>query len=484
MASTAAGSPNSFLRSPLALMLLVLVCAVVLWLKLDSMSRNLALHVHGDDAPPAGFTHTHADGTTHAHAPEAPAHQHGPFHASSHPPTGQLSLVPEWSPTRLLALALPDTFAQDAAYVKVLIDLSAACLEHTSADVLLLVEQNDVSARAAWDRAAHERGLDRARIRFYEAKALDSIWLRDYGPIFVRRREDSRLFVVDTAYRDLRMLTEETASSLTGLGPTLRPADDLAPIYFATLLDKPFVHPGFALNGGDLYADGEGTLYTSDETVHLNTGDKEFLGTAFRQFFGVRDTRYLRSLPGPTVKHIDMLFKLVSSTSCLVGQYAQPTTEGDLASLQRAAALALDENAVQLEKHGLRVTRLPMPDIAQMTKWDYFGRIFSEQERDQRIRELATSSETTEERIREKLRERQMYVYRTYLNSILLVTPPRRLLLVPRYPSLVPAEIEELAVAAYRDAYGPDIEIVLIDAEALAHANGSLRCIACPIPSD
>lgn len=482
-----------FLRSPQAFMLLVLLCAVVLWFKLDSISQNLARHVHPADPGAAdGFTHTHADGTTHTHAPEPPAHQHGPFHASSHPPTGQLALVPEWSPARMLALALPDSYAGDTAYLQLLAKLAAACLEHTSLDVLVVVEQTDVAARAAWDTAVGQLQLDRSRLRVYEAKALDSIWLRDYGPLFVRRREDGQLFVIDTAYRDVRLLAEETANSLLGLGPTLRPADDLAPIYFATLLKKPFVHPGFALNGGDLYADGEGTLYTSDETAQLNTGDKEFLDTAFRQFFGVRQTRYLRSLPGPTVKHIDMLFKLVSPSVCLVGRYGEPVQTGELASLQRAAAEALDENAKQLAAAGLRVIRLPMPDIAGMTKWDYFGRVFSEQERERRVQELAASAETTTDAIREKLRQRQTYVYRTYLNSILIVSPtasaagPKTnspLLIVPRYAGTA-SEHEQRALAVYREAYGADITIISIDAEYLAHANGSLRCIACPIPAD
>jgi agmatine/peptidylarginine deiminase len=467
-------------------MLLVVVCAAVLWLKLDAISRNLAEHVHGGAEASDRFTHTHADGTTHSHPSENPAHQHGPFHAASHPPSGDLQLAPEWAAAKLLALALPDTFAQDTAYLKLLGDIAQACLEKTDVEVLLVVEQNDVSGRAAWDAVVRQRQLDRKRLEFYEAKALDSIWLKDYGPIFVRRRDDGQLFVVDAAYRDLRMLTEETAGSLLGLGPTLRPADDLAPIYFATLLGKPFVHPGFALNGGDVYADGQGMLYTSEETVHLNTGDKEFLDTAFRQFFGVRQTCYLRSLPGPTVKHIDMLFKLISPTTCLVGQYAESSEEGELASLQRAAAEALDANAERLAALGLRVARMPMPDIGRITRWDYFGRIFSDSERDERIRQLAAESEVDEEQIRGKLRQRQVYVYRTFLNSILLVskTGARKLLLVPHYPGVVPAEMEEQALAAYRDAYGEDIEIALIDAESLAHGNGSLRCIACPVPAE
>ena len=79
-----------------------------------------------------------------------------------------------------------------------------------------------------------------------------------------------------------------------------------------------------------------------------------------------------------------------------------------------------------------------------------------------------------------------MYVYRTFLNSILLVSgsPGGKLLIVPSFPAAVNAEIQEQAIAAYREAYGSDVEIAAVDAESLAHANGSLRCIACPVPLD
>lgn len=402
-----------------------------------------------------------------------------------------MSVVPEWAPARCVVFALPALRTPDDEYLDLVARLAQICLERTDLDVLLVLSQDDVAARAKWDAIVNRRALARDRLRLIEARSLDSIWIRDYGPIFVRREEDGRLFVVDTAYHDLR--SDGAEALLTG-GSALRPADDLVPLYFAGTLDLPLLHPGFAMNGGDLYADGRGVLYTSEETLRLNSGDREFLTGMYRAFFGVRQTRYLRPLPGPTVKHVDMVFKLVSPDVCLVGQYRHPDGDGDLASLQRAAARALEENAVQLAGYGLRVVRAPMPDIQQITKWDYYGHVFSEQDRRKRAESLAEGAQVSPEEVRERLASTYAYVYRTYLNSVLLAWVPlgeegtqrpkeKRLLIVPRYGSAVRSELEPEVERAYREAYGKNTQLVFVDAETLAYANGSVRCIMSVVPA-
>lgn len=484
---------TSYLHSRGALVVLIVFCFALVWTKLDSISRNLAQHQHPAEESIGDHVHSHVSTALNparaAHTGEETAHQHGPFHAATHPPQGALSLVPEWAPVKAVAMALPESRSRDAGYLRLLADLAQAFLQRANVNVIVLIEQNDVRGRARCDDFIDDRQLDRTRIEFYEAKSLDTVWLRDYGPIFVRRRSDRQLFVVDTAYRDVRLVAEEAGAAMLGLGTALRPSDDLAPIYFATRLNKPFVHPGFALNGGDLYADGQGALYTSDDTLHLNTGDREYVSGAVLAYFGVRDVRYLRSLPGPTVKHIDMLFKLVSPGRCLVGKYG-PVAEDDaeLIGLQRAAARALDENAAQLAEQGLRVDRIAMPNITKITKWDYYDRALGDAEFAQRVAAMAKDAELPVERIREKLETTFTYTYRTYLNSVLIVTPlaganpARRVLIVPRYAEA--AELEAGIEVDYRQAYEGDLELVFVDAETLAHANGSLRCIVCPIPAD
>ena len=59
---------------------------------------------------------------------------------------------------------------------------------------------------------------------------------------------------------------------------------------------------------------------------------------------------------------------------------------------------------------------------------------------------------------------------------------PISLLLVPRVRAASAEALESQVERAYRDAYGASLEVVFVRAETLAHANGSLRCIACPVP--
>jgi hypothetical protein len=134
-----------------------------------------------------------------------------------------------------------------------------------------------------------------------------------------------------------------------------------------------------------------------------------------------------------------------------------------------------------------------MPPIQQITRWDYFERVYSKAGRDQRVADLAKNAQIPVETVREKLKANHVYVYRTFLNSVLLASDHRapepskrpsagRLLILPRYGGAVPGEMERQAEAAHREAYGSEMEIVFVDAETLAFANGSLRCVVCAIP--
>ncbi len=490
---------SELLRSPLAMWAAIAVCAAALWWKIDALEHEVLTERHAHEG-----AHDSDAQRSHEHPPVArePSrdsrnsgqdvpHPHGPFHAATHPPEGRLSLVPEWEPAEAIAAALPNSRTEDVGYLSLLGDLADICLRRSAADWIVVVEQNGVAARAKFDALARQRKLPAERIRFFEVKSLDSIWIRDYGPIFLRRQKDRQLFVVDLGYRDVR-LAGETGSA--DIDPPLRPSDDLVPVWLSTILRRPFVHPGLVMNGGDLYADGQGVLYTSEETLHLNTGDQDYVAGLFRQFFGVREARYLRSLPGPSVKHVDMIFKLASPNTCLVGRYETVEGTGELASLQRAAAKALDENASQLARQGLRVILVPMPSIQQITRWDYFERVYSKAGRDQRVADLAKSTQIPVETVREKLKSTFVYVYRTFLNSVLLASNhstreapkrpagTRRLLIVPRYAGVVSARMDKRAAAAYREAYCCEPEIVFVFSETLAYCNGSLRCFACGLP--
>ncbi len=472
-------SPHFGCRGHLLFFAVVSICTTLVWTKLDSLQKSL-LEVRiptakvGDQSEPG-------DGPGGQDFPT-------PIGAPNHRLSGRVAIVPEWEPVGYVALALPRARILDGPYMKLMGDLAQTCLELPDVRLLVLVEERGVQARSTFDALVRSRSMASDRIDFLEVKELDSVWLRDFGPIFTRRDKESQIIVNDVLYRDIRLGLDQ--AMLFGNAPTLRPSDDLVPMYFATFLNLPFIRHDFAMNGGDMYANGEGQLFTSEETIHLNSGDRESLDREFRDCLGIQaaGVHYLRPLPGPTVKHLDMFFKLVDDRTCLLGDYRATESLEEVAVLQRAAQIAMDHNAQLLESLGMRVVRVPMPDIHRLSKWEYYGRVLTTAERDEFVVQLAKTAEIPPEEQIAKLEVESVYCYRSCVNGLFLQSKgngggnSHRMAVVPSYPSVESSDFHSQVDSAYRVAYGADLEVRFVNAEALAHSNGSLRCVVATVP--
>jgi agmatine/peptidylarginine deiminase len=501
--------PSRIYPATLFWSVLLIVAVIVFWIsiefKMEALSRRLASiegevashlipegHVHSEVSSDHMHTHSHA---SHPEEMTTPADLVHPHH-NTHPPDQHVVVVPEWEPVRYVCVAIPDDHARDSAYLRLIGDLAELVLRSAGVNFLVVIEASDVVTRATVQAACTQRGLDSRRVEFLEVRDLDSIWLRDYGPLFLRDTSGGSLFVVDTGYRDARLgLDSGSLGALFGVTPTLRPSDDFVPTYFASFARATFLHPGILLNCGDFYSDGADTAFTSFESIHLNQGDRPFFEGVLRQHCGVNHVVYLRPLPGPVVKHVDMFFKLVSPKICLVGSYRDLQGDLELACLQRAARQTLDANAVDLERLGLLVIRIPMPDITTITRMKWYQHVFPTMREDEWLCLLAKEEKITPEVLRAKLEREDVYIYRTFVNSLSLVDTgaarqSRHLqLLVPTYSGLPEALLKE-ARAAYESAYrqaendgiSQTLDVAFVNADVLAPANGSLRCICCTIP--
>src|SRR5215470_13480654 len=134
------------------------------------------------------------------------------------------------------------------------------------------------------------------------ARALDTRWVRDYGPFFGSDKAGN-LYLLDTMYYDVRAQNEQTERS----------NDDLIPYFILDFIrgeniNPRSLRPPLILDGGDFFTDGEGVCFTSTETLLRNGSNKEDMNMLFKLYFGCMRTIYLRPLPGPTVKHVDMFF--------------------------------------------------------------------------------------------------------------------------------------------------------------------------------
>ena len=232
-------------------------------------------------------------------------------------------------------------------------------------------------------------------------------WVRDYGPIFIRG-VDGQIFCVDSRYNTERVSIEDKRmqrlfESIRKSGPATgeesrvedRLYDDVSPSFLAerlrqrkgrSLLPNPInvVRPPIDLAGGDFFTDGNGIGFTSTNTLRLNGGNIELLNLVFKEYFGLKDVVYLRPLPGRTVPHIDMFFKVVSPKIILLGQFAPSNGTNASASLQMEAQRIMDYNLKVLrdfyesrrvrvnvvsvdtddfQKNSVNIVLVPMPDL-------------------------------------------------------------------------------------------------------------------------
>jgi agmatine deiminase len=177
------------------------------------------------------------------------------------------------------------------------------------------------------------------------------VWIRDYGPLFVRTR------------RGLRILDWRFNAWGGKYAALLR--DDRMPEFAAERLGLPLDRVDVVLEGGSVDFDGRGTVLTTEQCLlhpNRNPGlDRAGVEAALRGWFGARRVIWLgRGIEGDdTDGHVDDVARFVAPrtvVACVEPDPADPNhgvLEDNLARL-RAARDALGRR--------LRVIPLPMPE--------------------------------------------------------------------------------------------------------------------------
>jgi hypothetical protein len=108
------------------------------------------------------------------------------------------------------------------------------------------------------------------------------------------------------------------------------------------------------------------------------------LNQVFKEYFGLKEMIYLRPLPGRTVQHIDMFFKVVSQDIILLGRFGPSDNSNVAAPMQAEAQRIMDYNLKVLrdfyenrrvkvnvigaetdnfQKNAINIILVPMPDL-------------------------------------------------------------------------------------------------------------------------
>ena len=218
--------------------------------------------------------------------------------------------------------------AQDLA--PTLLALIAEASHATNVTVLLRPDQDVAEAGARLADAG-------ARVSHVKLLPLDvdSLWVRDYGPMIVRDASGAR--VVDFDYAG-------------------EAGDDNAPAQLALMMGFAHQRVRLRLEGGNLLSNGAGRCVTSTALIAANAQQhsEQEIRALLRLHVGCRDLIVLPRLDREPTGHVDMYVALVGPTQALVGSYR--------ADQDPANAKVLDRAAAQLAEAGFVVRRIPMPD--------------------------------------------------------------------------------------------------------------------------
>lgn len=170
-----------------------------------------------------------------------------------------------------------------------------------------LAEDSTVSVIAA-DGPRQLANLPRDRYEPVECP-LNSIWIRDYGPIGIHS-ETGQVAFVDAIYRHF----------------SSRRSDDRLPQCLAQKLDFPAVKTDLILDGGNFMTDSAGNLFMTNRTYSWNSRmPRAEVDEQLKKIYGAQKIHVLEYAGSPRAPldgtgHIDMFAKLLSPDTILISE--------------------------------------------------------------------------------------------------------------------------------------------------------------------
>ncbi|WP_174301312.1 agmatine deiminase family protein [Caulobacter sp. S45] len=252
----------------------------------------------------------------------------------------------EWSPHRAMWVGFPsheDLWVDDLAAAQAEVAALALALAGPGAERVRLLVRGDAAVGAACALLGERSGVEIVRAQFGD------VWLRDTGPIFVKRGEET----VAGAFR------------FNGWGGKyVLDDDDLVAEQIAAAAGSPRVEHDFVLEGGAIDADGLGALLTTRQCLtnpNRNPGwTPAKAGSALGEALGAQKVVWLGEglANDHTDGHVDNLARFVAPgvVACPVGFGRDDPNTAVYG--EAAACLAKSSDARGVE---LQVMRLPSP---------------------------------------------------------------------------------------------------------------------------
>lgn len=262
----------------------------------------------------------------------------------------------EWEPhaatwlswPRRDGISFPDSFDRVMPTFR---EMVAALVESEPVCINVCNGAHEAEARALLD------GLPAECITYYEVPTNEP-WCRDHGPIFLTRKTEPRLAIVDWGH-----------NAWGGKYPPFD-LDDIVPTRIAQALDVPVWQGGMILEGGSIEVNGAGALLTTESCL-LNANrnpnlTREQIEQRLRDYLGVREILWLaRGTEGDdTDGHIDNLARFVDERTVLAAIEEEKTSANHEPLQENLARL----RAMKFAGRPLEIVTLPMP--ARMERED------------------------------------------------------------------------------------------------------------------
>lgn len=209
--------------------------------------------------------------------------------------------------------------------------------------VRILARHEDEEHAAA--RILGKAGVNMDAVEFHRFPT-DRVWIRDYGPIFIKNRGD-RVAITNWRF-----------NAWAKYGNWKQ--DNAVPSAVTRALNVRQWEPGLVLEGGSIDVNGRGVLLTTEECLlspvqARNPGlERRHIEKALSEYLGIREVVWLRNgIQGDdTHGHVDDLARFVSPDTIVIA------SEPDKSD---ANYEPLRENLAMLRKHPFRIVKLPMP---------------------------------------------------------------------------------------------------------------------------
>lgn len=179
-------------------------------------------------------------------------------------------------------------------------------------------------------------GVDTSRVN-YLLFEVDSVWMRDYGPLSVVTPTGGRGHV------DLRYYWG-------------RWMDDYFPTAYAGSRGEGVARPPIEMEGGNFLSDGQGRCVTTDANVARNAAfgyTQDDIRALLRDYLGCVRTTVVPAMQNEGTGHVDMSVHITAPGEVIVGKY---DPRDDAVNAQR-----LETAAARLAADGFLVRRVWMP---------------------------------------------------------------------------------------------------------------------------